>query len=84
MPQKIDETKIQSMIDAAEVTAYWIEKVAELIGEYEQEKGVGDANIKRYLGTATSALLRWRLEAGQCEGLLTINEVEDWKEDEFD
>lgn len=85
MTQRLEHTRVRTILEVAEKTADRLQKMSEIVAEYQrQNAGSSSDPTERLLATANSALQRWRLDTGVRESVLVIKEVEDWEDDEFD
>jgi len=81
--EKTPPTK-KDLLVTSKLAAFWLEAAMKSIAENPTDDPELNNEMEEYLGTAAGALLRWRLHTGVSAGLIHIDSVEAWEEDEFD
>ena len=85
MTQDLDRAEVRGMLAIAQLTTACLQRMTELVAEYEGNNFHSDnCETERLLATANAVLERWRIETGVREGVLVLKQVEDWYDDEFD
>ena len=74
----------EDFLVTAKLTAFWLEESMRIVAENPTCDKELNNETEECLGAAACALLRWRLHTGQAAGLIQIERIDPWEEDEFD
>jgi len=74
----------KDLLVTAKLAAFWLEAAMNAVAENPTDDSELNSEMEEHLGTAAGALLRWQLHTGLSAGVIHIESVEPWEEDEFD